>query len=504
MRAAAFTATALAAAAALAVALLTLPAAAAGEAVAPFVWIGNVTAVSFVVHVDAGDADARTLLVWMGDNRTDAVSVAAGGVFPAPYERVRVFAVDGLAAGTLYSFGFASNAELGSVTTFPSDAGAEIVLGLSSCQRWTSRSQSWEKLAARLPAATASRAVLFMHAGDLHYKNIAENDSLRYRNAMEEVVRDNRASRIFRRMQVSYIYDDHDSGANGADMSSPSREAALVNYFRMVPHSAANVSAADGLPRSYHAFDVASARFIVSDLRTESSQASGQMMSDQQLTWLLDEFRNASSYSVVVWVSSRPWIGPSNSGEDDWGGVSPGQRRTISNFLAAQDIDNLIQLSGDMHALAVDSGLNSDYSDKDAGAPAGFPVFHSGPLANYGSAKGGPYTEGCHAVRFGANYQYSVLRLYKLGGEKGGPCVSYAGYTAGGDDAVLTFEKCAPLGGVAGVKGGGQGPKCSIKMLPTWAWILIAFLCLFILACCGGFIWCWTRRCRKPREITSE
>lgn len=475
----------------------------AQDAVEPYVWLGNVTDTGFSVHLSSTGADAdadAALQVWSaGGARADADDVAARPPATGVYAAVRAYDVGGLAPGRRYAFAVRGGEELGSVATFPrpGETAAEVFFALTSCQKRAAASNVWEDMAARLPAASEDRAVLVMHAGDLHYENIGEDNPERFRDATLAVVRDERAHKVFSQYQVSYMYDDHDSGKNNAGGDSPSRPAALGNYAAMVPHTPVNLSKADE-PRSFHAFTAASVRFVLTDLRTQSSAAKGEMMGDEQLGWLLSELRNSSSYSVVVWLSSRPWIAEEMSGADHWGGISPGQRRTIANVIAQEGVDNLILVSGDMHALAADDGTHSDYSERGS---AGFPVLHAGPAANAGSAKGGPYSEGCVSTKFALNKQYATVRLYNLGagGSGKGPCVDFNGYQAGKDDAVLSFQKCAPLGGVKGVSGGGQGPKCAIGLLPTWGWVVVGFAAVFLLlASVLGVGYCW-RRCRKRK-----
>lgn len=173
--------------------------------------------------------------------------------------------------------------------------------------------------------------------------------------------------------------------------------------------------------------------------------------------------------------------------------MSPGQRRTISNFIADNAVTNLFLVAGDAHMLGADDGRHSDYSSAGKAA-AGFPVFQAAPLANYGSSKGGPYSEGCNAFRYVINYQFSVVRIYNVGMAKG-PCISYKGYVAGVAEPKIEFEKCGTLGGVKGLQGGGQGPKCKISLAPAWVWIVgtlasVAFCCTLGLCCVS----CWNRR----------
>lgn len=56
----------------------------------------------------------------------------------------------------------------------------------------------------------------------------------------------------------------------------------------------------------------------------------------------------------------------------------------ISLQIASHGVNNLIMLAGDAHLVAADDGANNDYSDNGG---AGFPLFQSAPMDNYGSDK---------------------------------------------------------------------------------------------------------------------
>lgn len=279
----------------------------------PFVWVGNVTETSFEISIDSATLSSvtntgyRPLLIISQSSTLNPVtgSLEAAPAFPAPHGTIRRYFASSLSPGTTYYFGVSQGESLGTVTTFPSNPQAEVVFAMSSCQKWAKRSRSLGSIADTLPKPSNNRAVLMVHAGDLHYQNIVNNDAELYRKAMADVVTTEDASRVFSRMQVSYVPDDHDSGPNNSDRDSPSKEAMQINYRRMVPRFANNTSDSS----LYHAFTVASVRFIFTDLRTESKKSEGRMMSDKQLDWFLNtELRMASIYSAVVWVSSRPWI----------------------------------------------------------------------------------------------------------------------------------------------------------------------------------------------------
>jgi PhoD-like phosphatase len=453
----------------------------------------------------APDLERPVLIVWPAVKR-----------LPHPYGAIRHYDVEGLVPGTTYYFGLAqsngtaTSAEaaasesgephklLGSVTTFPApDAHAEVHVGFGSCQRWTHRTDAFSRLTEVVPQASNHTAVLMLHLGDLHYGDIAVDDVQRFKDAMTAVVTSPGAAKLFSSMHVSYMYDDHDYAGNNGDASALSRNAAMTNYKNMVPVLARNSThPSEKQLINYHAFSVASVRFIITDLRSEANKGAGVVMGPDQLKWFFSELVQAPRYSVVVWASTRPWIGKNSTKKDYWGAF-PEQRAQIANFIAEHGIKNLILIAGDAHMLAADDGTNSDYS-REGLPPAGFPVLQSAPFANYGSAKGGPFSEGCFATRLVANYHFSTLRIHGIG-RSDGPCISYRGYSAHASDPVLKFDKCGALGGVDGVTGGGQASKCSIRLAPAWliaVAVLLLFLAITLIAVAG--ILC--ARCRKSRS----
>lgn len=507
--------------------------------VPPFVWIGKVGPTSFTVHIDvltvedtflsasASKAiaeaqranEARTeekpdpkhpdLVVALDPALQDVVDVfkALPGMFPAPHESIAVYNAKRLRPGTLHYFGFGgldssradSRVLVGSVWTFPSREDADVVVGLGSCQKSTERSSALQRLA-RLSSSSSNETAAFMlHLGDLHYADISKDRVDQFYRATTRVVRNHGANRLFSSMPVSYMYDDHDYSSNNGDGSSRSKNACMANYRRAVPrHSSVGATPtrldsshfADDAP-TYHAFTVASVRFIITDLRSEALPNKTAIMSETQLEWFKAELDAASNFSVLVWASSRPWIGPNNPAKDHWGSYAE-QRRDIADHIARRGISNLILVSGDAHMLAADNGTNSDYST--AGLPAaGFPVLQAAPLANFGSAKGGPYTEGCVATRLAYNYQYAILRLHRLQKPEG-PCISFKGYSVGSDHSLLEFEKCGTLGGVEGTPGGGQGPKCSIRALPTSHLVGYIVSAVALAAATAGLLYIMFRR----------
>lgn len=85
-------------------------------------------------------------------------------------------------------------------------------------------------------------------------------------------------------------------------------------------------------------------------------------------------------------MSSKPWSGAPNPKSDQWNGFQR-ERQMIANRISELNMNNLVMIAGDSHMIAVDDGSNTDYSTN-GGNGAGFPLFHSAPMAQYGSSKG--------------------------------------------------------------------------------------------------------------------
>lgn len=328
-----------------------------------------------------------------------------------------------------------------------------------------------------------------LHMGDMTYSDITENNPALFQASLAEVLQQPPTQRLLSSLHLSYMYDDHDYGPNNSGFDSPSRHAALANYRTLVPSYPLPSRNA-----SYHAFTVASVRFILSDLRALARKEPGSTFGTEQRDWFFRELENAHMYDLVVWMSSKPWIGKSKEGGDSWGGF-PAERRAIANKFRQLNVTNLVVVAGDAHMLAYDDGSHADYAD---GGGGGFPVFQAGPLANYGSGKGGPYSGGCIARRFWVNRQYALLKVSKLG-EEGGPCVRFEGFVGDGEVAVMEFAKCGVLGGVRGV--GGEDDACRISIFPGWVWALIALAVVGLLGVIGGgmYFCCGLRRRRKGK-----
>lgn len=240
--------------------------------------------------------------------------------------------------------------------------------------------------------------LFFLHTGDLHYRDIAQdNPHLFYGAYAEVLITSPRQNQFFRDLHVAYMWDDHDYGPNNSDMRSPGRAAALSTYRVVVPHYPLALGQEDPEAPVGQAFSAGRVRFIMPDLRSHkwhnelSDGPEKTMMGLEQRAWLKQELLAArDKYVLIVFVSGVPWIDDTTR-PDSWAGYTH-ERQVISDFLVEHNIDNLIMLAGDAHMVAGDDGSNNRYAT--GGDGPGFPVFHASALDAGGSVKGGPYSHG--------------------------------------------------------------------------------------------------------------
>jgi len=321
---------------------------------------------------------------------------------------------------------------------------------------------------------------LFIHSGDFHYADISVNDTKLYNDAFENCFRQGPQKNFYKSIPVAYMWDDHDYGANNAAGDSPSKEAAIISYKNNVPHyPLGNVTQFGAI---HQAFDIGKIRVIMTDLRSESYQKDKTIMSQQQKQWLFSEFLKFSSYSLLIWVSTQPWIGAPVVGEDSWLGFAE-QRKEVANFISNNSVNNLILISGDAHMIAADDGTSSDYSDLGQG---GFPVIHSGSIDRAGSTKGGPFSAGCFGYEYYQTMQYGVLTVDD---NNGTVCVYFDGYREMQLTPIMQFKKCTPIV-QRGTPGNGKDGICRLEAMPIWVWVVvvIAYVALFA-ALIVGFVW---------------
>jgi phosphodiesterase/alkaline phosphatase D-like protein len=301
------------------------------------------------------------------------------------------FHIDALQPGAEYFYGFSaqpgSSVEAaGRFRTLPEGA-ASFRFVFASCARTGSQHEVFRTILRCDP-------LFFLEVGDLHYRNINQNDRTLFRQAYSEVFGSRAQGALYANVPLIYVWDDHDFGPDNSDRFAPGRIASRLTYQECIPHYPLALGTGD-VPIC-HAFSVGRVHFVVTDLRSERFPAKSPdgldktMLGTAQKEWFKRELLAAKSrFALIFWVSSVPWTGKSHTG-DGWAAF-PTERQEIADFIRVNGIRNLCLLSGDAHMLGADDGRNGDFA-KNGGAPA--PSLQAAPLDRPASFKGGPYSHG--------------------------------------------------------------------------------------------------------------
>jgi len=395
-------------------------------------WCGAVTHGSVIVTVPLNQAGITTRL---------AVSTTPGlasPVFSAPVvsqaaagNAVRL-SVAGLAADTPYFYALELNGTLlpahgGKFRTFPAPGPASFRFAFSSCGEWDNPQQAYD-------AVRLENPLFFIHMGDLHYEDTDANNPALYRENYTDVLAESdEQSDLFRNVPTFYIWDDHDFSGNGSDRTNTGRTAARQVYRERVPHFPLPAGGPDAA--IYQAFDCGRVHFILSDLRSDrdpdsdDDDADKSMMGDVQKQWFKDQLLAArdAECPMIVWMSGVPLIQVGDD-RDNWGSYAT-ERKELLEFIRDQRIQNVVVISGDMHALAYDDGrATATYV-----AGVRIPVFHAAALARPGSVKGGPYSGGTSE----GDGRYGTMDVSDTGGTVS---VTYRGRIADTATSVSTWK----------------------------------------------------------------
>jgi PhoD-like phosphatase len=181
------------------------------------------------------------------------------------------------------------------------------------------------------------------------------------------------------------------STGNDSNGYSGFRDAALEAYRLAMP----SYTPLPSNNSAYQAFTIGTVRFVISDLRSESTETS--IYSKEQKEWLFQELSKSDQYDFVIWVTPKPWIEEETPGSDAWKGYAA-DRAELSQWISTQVTKkNILAISSDAHMLAFDDGSNTYYGDAtttetmkaSSGPIESFPLLQSGPLDRLGSFKGG-------------------------------------------------------------------------------------------------------------------
>ena len=344
------------------------------------------------------------------------------------YDVMRVDVTD-LRPNTMYEYRVGE--DVGRVKTFSSGVQSTLRVGLSSCGASGSTSDVYSEIANQ-------NIDLFIHQGDIHYEDIAVNDTDVFLDAFDIVHSSSSQRKLYQSAPIVYMYDDHDFGPNNADKMSPSLDAAISNYRRSVAHYELE---RHGDGAVYHAFNIGRIRFVVPDLKSEMLNE-GRIMSSKQLEWFLSEIRNAKRYAAVVLALGVPWV----SETEGWSQY-PEDRTIVSNTIlevfrnstgaSLGGHANIIGIAGDAHMLAFDDGTNSR---------SGIPIIQAAPLERIGSNKGGTYTSGCFGFSASFTSQYAILDISDSGvGGSESVCMHVELRRAGVSSPLYETSFCGPF-----------------------------------------------------------
>jgi phosphodiesterase/alkaline phosphatase D-like protein len=138
------------------------------------------------------------------------------------------------------------------------------------------------------------------------------------------------------------IWDDHDYGADDSNALNPLKNAARAAFGKYWP----NPTYVEQNASIYYKFAAGDTDFFMLDSRWNRTP-SVTMLGPVQLQWLKDQLLGSSArFKFIVspdMVSDFP-----STGNDAWIGY-PGERADLFQFIAANNIKNVIFLSGDQH-----------------------------------------------------------------------------------------------------------------------------------------------------------
>lgn len=429
-------------------------------------WSGALQSDSFKVNarMQEDSVDVRVVVSTNSDLSSPVFTSALQSVSTSNDKNISV-KVTGLNADTQYYYGVTTDGKpdlnyVGECRTAPTSGTFKIAF--SGDAPAGSNHIVFDRIVAEDP-------LVFFHMGDLHYEDINTNDVQLFRDAYNTNFGASKWANLAQKYPWNYVWDDHDYGGNDSDSTNPAKTAAAEAYRDMFPHYDLELSGNDAI---YHSFSLGRIKFIFTDCRFykspkgDTDDASKTMLGTAQKTWLKNELADGkNNYALTVWFNSLPWISAQSSGADHWGGYTT-ERQEMADEVKSLgfDVNELVMISADMHALAFDDGSNSGYATGGGGA---FTVLHGAPLDRVGSTKGGPYSEGVLEPAGGDGDQYVILTLIDNGtdpitwtasGKYQGSEVMSLTSGAVGSPAILSSQPATldASGSVSGITGSGS------------------------------------------------
>lgn len=293
----------------------------------------------------------------------------------------------GLSAGRYYYQAEVRGRLRGPVGSFTiADSSAESMrYWTASCARSNSNHPIFEAIRNQSPD-------FGIHTGDLFYADIGTNNISLFAAQYDAVFRRSNQAALYRSCPTYYMYDDHDYGPNDSDATSPSREASIKNFRQRIPFAHLLVASGE-TDATYYKFERGRVVFLVPDMRSErtpnsaTDDASKVIFGTTQKAWLFNEL-GSNPGKLICMISTLPWVGTST---ENWGAYSTARTELANAIKDAGIAGRFFMNAGDMHAVAMDDGTNTDYA---TGGGAAFPLLQAAPLDQTNSVKGGPWTVG--------------------------------------------------------------------------------------------------------------
>lgn len=364
-------------------------------------WVGAATHQGFTVVAKVSGGSAQ---LWYATNieLNDPVITAA----QVPVLGIVRFTITGLVPNQQYHWavddtGTLSTTWQGKVRTHPTPgAPASFRFAASSCAGLDTTPDTPGQV---ITSAVSNHPVfdriresdplLTVHLGDLHYRNIDTDTVADFLAAYDDVLTYNgtlggtaRQGRLYRSNSIAYIPDDHDYGSNNSDKNSASRAAANQAYRLRVPSY--ELPDDEGM---YQAWVIGRVLFILSDTRTfrdpnSLPQSPGKsMLGAQQKEWM-QQVLTSTDAEFFVWLLPTPWTG---NGSDKWDGFTHERAELAAMFTSTGWANRMVSLTGDRHALALDTGATNPYG--------GFAQYMVGSLDSAGTDEDPQYDMGMSA-----------------------------------------------------------------------------------------------------------
>ncbi|MEU5878174.1 alkaline phosphatase D family protein [Spirillospora sp. NPDC047279] len=392
-------------------------------------WVGNVSKTAATVTARVVGAGTVRVKASTASDLSES-PVYSSSATPDADGVVRLN-VSGLTEDSRYFYGFEVDGTVdspmnGEFQTLPGAGPVSFSFAAASCARTWSNSAAFDAIRNYVSPAGKS-PLFFAHLGDLHYEDLGINDQSRWHAAMDHVMTSPRQNEFYRKINVPYIWSDHDFSHPNADGSGAGGPAAQAVYRSRVPHYPLAVGDGKGI---YHSFAVSDeVLFIVTDGRSymdpiaDPDDATKTKLGSVQKQWLMDQLANPD-YLLKIWLHEDAWAnGTTYVGDDTWSAYST-ERAEIAAHITSSDA-NVAYIHGDLHVLAADDGSH---------VAGGFPVFVASPLDQTSYLGNGTYSAGTYPTYDSEAPEYfQQFGIFDVDWNGSSLSLTYKGMDAGGN-----------------------------------------------------------------------